>query len=130
MRRTFILDTRNTDIAEAKLREFAAESAELLKNDAAHKQYKTTKSGRICSIQYGTTWYEDHDVTVYTPLKVLTDLIPPSEDGYVRHRDAVRLVKRMMQHPGFGTCAQIALMLTVANGAEREHNTILLTKHQ
>ena len=75
--------------------------------------YKTTKSGKKLTVQHGTTWYEEHDTTLYTPLKVLTDTIKEGEPGHVRHRNALRLAKRMMKHPKFGTTAQIELLLPV-----------------
>ena len=118
----------SVDAAEKKLRAHLHLTAATLPDSEI--PYKTTKSGKKLTVQHGTTWYEEHDTTLYTPLKVLTDTIKEGEPGHVRHRNALRLAKRMMKHPKFGTTAQIELLLPVGQNAMREFVTILLTKQQ
>jgi hypothetical protein len=122
---------REAGMTEAEIAQFRHDLAEA--EAAVKKQdiYHMSKSGKRMSIQIGSTWYEDHDVAVNTPLKVLTDLIPQGNEGHVRHRNARRLLRRLMKHPGFGVCAQIELIQKVGMyDGMRESTTFLLTKKQ
>jgi hypothetical protein len=134
---TVIVNGRDTGFTQEEYDELKRDTAQMHADMAAAEAaapnqdiYRVSKSGKRMSIQIGSSWYEDHDVKVHTPLKVLTDLIPQGNDGHVRHYDAMNVMRRLMKHPGFGATTKISLLLPVNMGAMREFTTFLLTKKQ
>jgi hypothetical protein len=117
----------------AQTSEFDNVRREIAEADAAMKKQRTHyygKSGTYYDVQIGTCWYPPHDTKVYTPFSVLTGLISKGDPGYVRHNDSLRILKRLIKSPDFGTITQIAYSLLTGQGAMREFTTYLLDKRQ